>query len=117
MLLAWLPGNAPARAALVAAIGVYCVRLLRTWALRTSRNAVTSIELESDGRIVVVDRSGQRVEGRVRPESYVGARLTTIVLRQDRRRLARAIAILPDMLPAADFRRLRVKLKFVELLR
>jgi len=47
----------------------------------------------------------------VQPDSYVGALLTTLVVRPDGKHRLRTIAILPDMLPADDFRRLRLLLR------
>ena len=52
---------------------------------------------------------------RILDDSYVGARLTTIVWRPDGAPLVmpvRAIVILPDTLAADDFRRLRVLLRY-----
>jgi hypothetical protein len=48
----------------------------------------------------------------VRAATYVGAWVTTIVWRPDGARWSRAILVLPDMLPAEDFRRLRVMLRY-----
>ena len=55
---------------------------------------------------------GRLVAGHVRSSTYVGAWLTTIVWRPDGARLSRAVLIVPDMLPADDFRRLRVMLRY-----
>jgi hypothetical protein len=110
-LLAFAPGHAALRGAAVAAIGAYAVSTLRSWAMRTTRGAVIRIELSADGRLVMIERSGKASEGQVQPASYVGERLTTIVVRPDGARLSRAIAILPDMAPAEDLRRLRVLLR------
>jgi len=62
----------------------------------------------------MTDRSGRRFQGVVQPESYVGALLTTVVLRPDGARRSRAIAIWPDTIPADEFRRLRVLLRHGE---
>jgi hypothetical protein len=48
----------------------------------------------------------------VRASSYVGARITTIVWRPDGAWRSRAEFILPDMLPAGDFRQLRVLMRY-----
>jgi hypothetical protein len=110
-LLAFAPGTALLRAAAVLAIGVHAVWMLRHWALRTTRAAVIGIELSADGHVVLSERSGRRCEGRVQPASYVGEWLTTLVVRPDGARISRAVAILPDMLPAEDLRQLRVLLR------
>ena len=70
-----------------------------------------ALVLDIDRRITLTEASGARIEGIVQADSYVGAALTTVVVRLPERRRLRAIAILPDMLPADDFRRLRVLLR------
>ncbi len=66
----------------------------------------------ADLQIAVTTGDGACERGRVRPDSYVGARITTIVWKPDRARLSRAILLLPDMLPPDDFRRLRILLRY-----
>jgi hypothetical protein len=110
-LLAFAPGAAPLRAAAVIAIGAHAVWTLRCWALRTTRAAIVGIEVSADGRAILIERAGRRHEGRVQPASYVGQWLTTLVVRADGARMSRAVAILPDMLPAEDLRQLRVLLR------
>jgi hypothetical protein len=110
-LLAFAPGPALLRAAAVVTIGVHAVWTLRRWALRTARTALIGVEISADGRAALIERGGRRCEGCVQPESYVGEWLTTLVVRPDGARLSRAIAILPDMLPAEDLRQLRVLLR------
>jgi hypothetical protein len=79
--------------------------------MRTTRTAVIGVELSADGRAAMIERSGRRRDGCVQPSSYVGEWLTTLVIRPDGARTWRAIAILPDMLPAEDLRQLRVLLR------
>ena len=52
------------------------------------------------------------IAGHCATRHYVGGSLTSIVWRRAGARRSRAIAILPDMLPAEDFRRLRVLLRY-----
>ena len=111
-LLAFAPVDAMLRAAAVIAIGAHALRALRTSALQSAARAVIGVELSSDRRAVLIERCGRRCEGRVRAESYVGERLTTPVTRPDGARVSRAVAILPDMLPEEDLRRLRVLLRY-----
>jgi hypothetical protein len=87
------------------------VWLLRTRAYATTRRSIVSVEIGADLRATFTERGGRRVEAGVQPDSYVGALLTTIVLRPAGAHRSRAIAILPDMLSAEDFRRLRVLLR------
>jgi hypothetical protein len=110
-LLAFAPGPASLRAAAVVPIGAHAVWTLRCWAMRTTRTAVIGVELSADGRAAMIERSGRRRDGCVQPSSYVGEWLTTLVIRPDGARTWRAIAILPDMLPAEDLRQLRVLLR------
>jgi len=68
-----------------------------------------------DRRLTVTARDGRSRDGSILDDSYVGARLTTIVWRPDNAPWyapARTILILPDTLPADDFRRLRVVLRY-----
>ncbi len=81
-------------------------------ALHQGARAVRQFELRGDLTLMVMTGDGTTAAGRVRPDSYVGARLTTLVWRPFGRWRSRAIFILPDMLPAHDFRRLRVLLRY-----
>ena len=81
-------------------------------ALRRTRDAVTELRLAPDLMLVVHRGDGRLIAGHVRSSTYVSARITTIVWRPDGARLSRAEWILPDMLPADDFRRLRVLLRY-----
>ena len=112
-LVALVPGAAWLRGAAVVAIGTHAVWTLRAAALRTARRAIVGVELSPDGRAALIERSGRRHEGRVQWTSYVGTWLTTLAVRVDEERRTRALAILPDMLPAEDLRRLRVLLRVV----
>ena len=111
-LLAFAPVDAMLRAATVVAIGAHALHALRTSALQSAARAVVGVELSADWRAVLIERCGRRCAGQVRAESYVGERLTTLVVRPDGARISRAIAILPDMLPEEDLRRLRVLLRY-----
>ena len=55
---------------------------------------------------------GRLAAGHVRRSTYVGAWMTSVVWRADGAYWSRAILIVPDMLPAEDFRRLRVMLRY-----
>jgi hypothetical protein len=81
-------------------------------AWRRGPRATVSLWLTADRMIVVRTGDDRLVAGYVRAASYVGARITTIVWLPDGARMSRAEWILPDMLPADDFRRLRVLLRY-----
>lgn len=81
-------------------------------ALRRGPRATVALWLTGDRMIVVRSGDGRLTAGYVRSSTYVGARITTIVWRPDGAWRSRAELILPDMLPADDFRRLRVQLRY-----
>ncbi len=110
-LIAWLPVQPWLRMVAVSALGVYGVMLARSWAQRSTPRAVVAVELGVDRRIAIIERNGHHSEGTVQDDSYVSSALTTIVWRAVAARRSRTIAIVPDMLPAEDFRRLRVLLR------
>jgi hypothetical protein len=81
-------------------------------ALRNGPRAVRQFEVRGDLTVIIVTGDGTALAGRVHRDSYVGARLSTLVWRPFGRWRSRAILLLPDMLPAQDFRRLRVLLRY-----
>jgi hypothetical protein len=91
---------------------VWAVDRIYVVALRQGPRAVRQFELRGDLTLVIVTGDGTACAGRVHRDSYVGARLTTLVWRPFGRWRSRTILILPDMLPAQDFRRLRVLLRY-----
>jgi len=115
VLVAWLPVDWLWRMAICLAVGAYGVWLLRSRAHAATVHSIVAVEVAVDLRGAFIERSGTRVEGRVQPESFVSAMLTTIVLRADGERRSRAVVILPDSLAAEDFRRLRVVLRLGRL--
>jgi hypothetical protein len=111
VLVAWLPGAAALRGALVIGIGAYALLTIRHWATRSASRAIIGIELDADRAVRLIERTGRHIEGIVQPDSYVGALLTTLVVRPEGKRRLRTLAILPDMLPPDDLRRLRLLLR------
>lgn len=110
-LIAVLPGEPWLKSAAVViagACGIHASRLSAAGSLPTS---IVAIEVGADRRATLTERSSRRIEGVVRPETYVGALLTTVVLRPDGARRSRAVAIFADAMPVEDFRRLRVLLR------
>jgi membrane-bound toxin of toxin-antitoxin system len=81
----------------------------------TGRGVPALVHVGLDRRITTSLRDGRSHDGIVLDDSYVGEWLTTIVWRRDSAShfaLAESILILPDTLPAEDFRRLRVLLRY-----
>ena len=98
--------------ATIAAIAAWAAWSFRVDALHRGRFAVTELRLAPDLILLVCMGDGRLVAGDVRASTYVGAWVTTIVWRPDGRCWSRALLVLPDMLPAEDFRRLRVMLRY-----
>ncbi len=73
--------------------------------------SIAAIELAGDGRAMITDQAGRRIDGIIQPQSYVGARLTTLVIRPDGALRSRALAVWPDTMSADEFRHLRVLLR------
>ena len=81
----------------------------------TGRGVPALLHVGHDRRLTASTRDGRTRDGSILDDSYVGARVTTIVWRPDRAAWfapARTILVLPDTLPAEDFRRLRVLLRY-----
>jgi hypothetical protein len=110
-MLALLPAEPWLRAVGVVIAGACGIQALRVTAAVGANGSIASLELAADRRIVITDRFGRHIAAIVRPESYAGALLTTLVLRPDGARRSRALAIWPDTMPADELRRLRVLLR------
>ena len=107
-----LPADAWQQAGAVFLVVTWAAAIFWVVALRRSRFAITELRLAPDLVLVVHRGDGRLVAGHVRRSTYVGAWLTSIVWRADGAFWSRAILIVPDMLPAEDFRRLRVMLRY-----
>ena len=107
-----LPLQPPLQIAMIAAVVAWSGWSFHVDALHRGRFAVTEVRLAPDLILVACMGDGRLVAGHVRAATCVGAWITTIVWRPDGWRWSRAILVLPDMLPAEDFRRLRVMLRY-----
>ncbi len=110
-VVATLPFHEVLRGLATVAIVVWAGDRIHVVAMRRGPRAVRLIEIDGRLRIAVTNGDGACDRGSVQPDSYVGARITTIVWKPGNARLSRAILLLPDMLPADDFRRLRILLR------
>ena len=108
-LLMWLPGSLVVRVAGVAFVAIACGAALRNVVGRASP---ASIRVDIERRISVTARNGREREGDVLADSYVGARLTTIVWRPDGAWIVRTILILTDTLAVDEFRQLRIVMRY-----
>ena len=111
-LIVALPLGWPLQVVAVMGVVVWAAWSFHIDALHHGRFAVTELRLAPDLILVACMGDGQLVAGHVRAATYVGSLLTTIVWRPDARRWSRTILILPDMLSADDYRRLRVMLRY-----
>ncbi len=86
----------------------------RMWVLglRRGPRAVRELRIEGDRTVVATLVSGEVLKGYIQDASYVGAIVTTLTWRSKGALCARSVLILPDMLPAEDFRRLRILLRY-----
>jgi hypothetical protein len=109
MLLVSLPLPLLVRIAGTLAIAVAGMRVVRDLA---GRNAPASLSVGIDGWLRIIRCDGREEEGEVLADTYVGRRLTTIVWRARGARRARTLLVLADALPADEFRRLRVLLRY-----
>jgi toxin CptA len=111
-LIAATPGALALR--ILAATWIACAALeaLHSRALLRGRRGVRAVSLSGGGEIAVRDALGRWRSGRLRAGSFVAPWLTVIRWRPAEARFDRAIPILPDMLAAEEFRRLRVLLRW-----
>jgi toxin CptA len=111
-LIGLTPG--PSALRILAATWVCCAALeaLHRVALHRGAGGVRGLALRGGGEIAVENVQGLRRSGRLRDGSFVAPWLTIVRWRPDGARFDRAVAILPDMLAAEPFRRLRVALRW-----
>lgn len=85
---------------------------LRRHAWRADPRALVAISLSDSLACEAEERSGNRIAGSVLGTSFVAPWLVVINLKVERRRLARAIVVMPDALDRESFRALRVWLRW-----
>lgn len=107
-----LPLPAWQQSAVTVAVAGWAWMAFRVHALRRGAWAVTALTLAHDRMVIVCRGDGTLVAGHVRSATYVGSLLTSVVWRPDNAHWSRAVLVLPDMLPAEDFRRLRILLRY-----
>jgi hypothetical protein len=100
-VLAVLPGIAAA----LLALAFFLLGLAAAWsrALLRSRASVRALEITGPALALEL-RGGERIAAQIAERRYVSRRVVTLPLRQPRRTLL----ITADMLPATEFRRLRI---------
>ena len=88
------------------------VHQLTYQAWRISPFSIVAVEFEREGDVYLQYRNGAGVAARVLGSSFVTPYLTIILLKSNRAWFARSVVVMPDMLTAELFRRLRVWLKW-----
>jgi hypothetical protein len=111
-VIAWLPFDPAVIAFAIFAVVVWAGDRIVVIAMRRGPRAVRALTLTGDRMIVVRTGDARLTAGFVRASTYVGARVASIVWQPDGALRSRAILVLTDMLPAEDFRRLRVLLRY-----
>jgi toxin CptA len=111
VLVAMLPLPAGAAACAILWVGATWLGAYRR-AVCAGPRSVREVHLHRDRRIEVVDAARRSRAGRLQDGCFVAPWLTIVRWRPDGARLDRTVLILPDMLAAEGFRRLRVTLKW-----
>lgn len=112
IIIVALPWPAATLRAGLAGLAFWAWDCLCDIAWRSRPRSVVEIALALDRTIVVRFADDTLAAGVVRASSFVSAPLTTIVWKPDRAWRASSLLILPDMLAADDFRRMRVYLRY-----
>ena len=105
MLVALLPLSLALRASVILLVAGLAAR-----ALRVAIPCALIVRL--DGTLALLERNGASVEASLVNGGYLAARFVSVVYRPLGCRRTRVVAILPDMLDAESFRRLRVRLRY-----
>ena len=106
------PVNAVAQGVLATALVIGAWRSLFPIAWRAGGRGVRALALDRSRAIRVRDGRGRWRSGIVQEGSFVAPWLTIVRWRPDGARFDRAFLVLPDMVGAEDFRRLRVLLRW-----
>ena len=111
-LIVFTPGAMALR--ILAATWVACAALhaLHAAALHRGQRGVRAVLVCRDGAIEVQNAAGEWRTGSLRAGSFVAPWLTIVRWRPHAARFDATIVLLPDMLPAEDFRRVRVLLRW-----
>ena len=102
-----------AKAALILVLGLSMFHAIYRHALLRTTRAVVAIEVKDQCTAVVEGRDGSWRDARILGSTYVTPRLTVINLKVSGERLARHVVLVPDNVDAADFRNLRVLLRWL----
>ena len=116
-LVAFLPLSTALRVASAACIASMAIEARQRVAQHRGARGVRSFAISEAGDVAVETAQGRRDDGRLRAGSFVAPWLTIVRWRRRRGgerfdRFDRTVLVLPDMLDAESFRRLRVRLRW-----
>lgn len=111
-LVALLPAPDWSKVVLLVVVAWSLMRCLQTHALVRAPGAVVSIALKNDGGVIAHTRDGAWLECELMPSSFVSCRLTVLNLRPRGIRRERHVVLCSGNVDTADFRRLRVRLRW-----
>jgi toxin CptA len=111
-VILWTPMSWTAKAVLVLAVVARAVAALRRHARHEGPQGVHRLRVNLGGAAWVAGRDGVECPGRVVDGSFVAPWLTIVRWLPEGARLSRTVLILPDMVDAEEFRRLRVLLRW-----
>jgi toxin CptA len=107
-------------AAFIAAAAVLALAIAATLPASVARaldayarsRAIVGLELARDGRVELTRRDGSRVRGNLAAGGMAAPWMATLRWRPAGARVDRTLWLLPDMLPAEEFRQLRILLRW-----
>jgi len=111
-VLAATPGAMWLRVLVATWVVCAAIEWLHSVALHRGPRGVRGVVVAMTGEIRLRSGLGEWRNGTLRPGSFVAPWLTILRWRAPGHRIDRTIVILPDMVPAEDFRRLRVMLRW-----
>lgn len=111
-VVALTPLPAALRWALLALLAAASLESLERVVRLRGPRAIVRFRVQRDGAIEVETASGARLEGRLRPGSFVAPWLVIVRWRAPGAWRDSTVLVLPDMAPADDLRRLRVLLRW-----
>jgi hypothetical protein len=107
-----LPAPAWQTAGYIAAVAWSFKRCLDEVVLLRAPGAIVAVNVSSEGKVYAQTRGGTWLESELLPSTFVSHRLTILNLKVGATRRRRHVLLCPDNVDTADFRRLRVWLRW-----
>ena len=112
VLAALLPLSGTLRVAIAVALGSMAIEAFGRVAQHRGPHGARSFAISAGGEIAVATAQGCHYDGQLRDGSFVAPWLAVVRWRRRGERFDRTVLVLPDMLDAESFRRLRVRLRW-----